>query len=104
MLTSGPGRGQRVVACRGTVGINTNTIGIARMLSTRARRMLMIDYFLSKDARLSPRPGQRLRRKGVTIENQPTSVVDLTASPTFAEDFEKWQRLADQVFGKGQAK
>jgi iron(III) transport system substrate-binding protein len=88
----------------GTVGINTNTIGIAAHALHPSASMLMIDYFLSKEAQLIRHDlGNVSGRQDVTIENQPTSIVDLTASPTFAEDFEKWQRLADQVFGKGQA-
>jgi len=59
----------------GTVGINTNTIGIAKNALHPSASMLMIDYFLSKDAQLIRRglataPGARMSRSRT---NRPAS-------------------------------
>ena len=83
------------------IATNTNTMGLAKNSPHPNAGMLLIDFFLSRDGQdIRHEMGYASGRKDVTIPNTPAKAVDLTASPTYAEDFEKWQLIGAKVFGK----
>ena len=87
----------------GTVSTNTNGMGFAKNSPHPHAGMLLIDFFLSRDGQsIRHGMGYASGRTDISIPNPPTGAIDLTTSPTFAQDFEKWQRLASEVFGKSQ--
>ncbi len=67
--------------------------------------MMLIDFFFSKEAQsIRNEMGYAGGRMDIVIPNRPEKTVDLTANPNYALEFERWQRLALQLFGSGQAK
>lgn len=89
----------------GTVHTNTNTMGLAKNSPHPHAGMLLIDYFISKEGQgIRHEMGYASGRKDIDDPNRPEKSIDLTARPNYAEEFEQWQRMANEIFGKSQDK
>jgi iron(III) transport system substrate-binding protein len=89
----------------GTVHTNTNTMSLVKHAPHPHAGMLLVDFFLSKPAQdIRHEMGYASARKDIEDPNRPEKSVDLTARPNYAQEFERWQLLANEIFGKPQDK
>ena len=87
----------------GTVHTNTNTMGLAKNAPHPHAGMLLVDYFLGREGQgIRHEMGYASGRKDIDDPNRPEKSVDLTARPNYAQEFERWQILATEIFGKPQ--
>ena len=89
----------------GTVHTNTNTMSLAKNAPHPHAGMLLVDFFLSKYAQdIRHEMGYASGRKDIEDPNRPEKTVDLTARPNYAQEFERWQIMSNEIFGKPQDK
>jgi iron(III) transport system substrate-binding protein len=89
----------------GTVVSNQSAMGLARDAPHPHAGMLLVDFFFGKEGQtIRHGMGYASGRKDIDDPNRPEKAVDLTANPNYAQDFERWQAIANQVFGKAQDK
>jgi iron(III) transport system substrate-binding protein len=87
----------------GPVHTNTSPIGLAKYAPHPHAGMLLIDFFISKEGQLiRQNMGYASGRTDIEFPNRPTTAIDPASSPSYTEDFEKWQKMASEIFGKAQ--
>jgi iron(III) transport system substrate-binding protein len=95
------------VAWRPLGEVYANVSGIA--LATKAPHpyatMLYIDFVLSRDGgqRIRNQQGYASARLDIEDPGKPSHPLYLTEQPTYAQEYEKWALLAQQIFGRGTA-
>jgi iron(III) transport system substrate-binding protein len=89
----------------GTIHSNMSAMGLANNAPHPHAGLLLIDFFIGKEGQsIRHDMGYASGRKDIADPNRPEKSVDLTALPNYAQEFEKWQLLANQIFGKSQDK
>ena len=86
----------------GPVYGNNGVASLAKKAPHPHASMLFIDYILGKKSQEFRKIlGYSSGRKDIVDRGKPAEILWLTSRPNYLKDFEKWNKLQRQVFGKG---
>ena len=88
----------------GGVYATTGAVALAQKAPHPHAAMLYIDFMLSKEIQeIFMKIGYASGRTDLASKEKPSKIYYVAQRPNYAEEYEKWQALGRQVFGRGEA-